>query len=219
MRSIKGVYDILPDGPTSMMRSEAWAEVERTIRSVMHQFSYEEIRTPLMEPLELVARGVGAETDLVTKEMFTLERGEKHYVLRPEMTAPVMRAYLQHQLGQRPADVRLYYIGPCFRAERPQKGRYRQFHQFGAEILGPSSPEADAEIIVCMMEVYRAAGIDNTALHINTLGDSHSRALYTRALQKYLLHYNRVLPRLAENDWRVIRSESWTPKTSRSGRF
>ncbi len=151
----------------------------------MRRFAFQEIRTPILEPFALIARGVGEMTDIVNKEMFTFERGKTQYVLRPEMTAPVMRAYLQHNLDQRPGEQRLFYMGPCFRAERPQKGRYRQFHQFGAEILGATDARGDAEIIACAMEVYRAVGLTNTVLRINTLGDSESRPRYSEALRAY----------------------------------
>jgi len=209
IRSIEGVYDVLPGGPSSVLRSEAWYEAEASIRTVMQRFAFGEIRTPVLEPLELVARGIGEQTDIVAKEMFTLVRGRKQYVLRPEMTAPVMRAYLQHHMGQRAGDLRLFYMGPCFRAERPQKGRYRQFHQFGAEILGPTTPQADAEIIVCMLEVYREVGIGGAVLHINTLGDVESRSRYTMALRDYFAPRERHLSatsreRLRTNPLRIL---------------
>ena len=140
-QNIKGTFDILPDaytdeGGTRVAPSAEWRYVEDTVRDVMERFNVDEIRTPVLEPTELVARGVGEETDIVSKEMFAFERGDTQYVLRPEVTAPVMRAYLQHHLDQRGGAQKLYYIGPCFRAEQPQKGRYRQFHQFGCEVIG-----------------------------------------------------------------------------------
>ena len=119
----------------SMRSSAAWRFVEDTIRDVMRRYNYEEIRTPILEDTALIARGVGQLTDIVSKEMFAFTREETNYVLRPEITAPVMRAYLQHHLDQRGGVQKLYYVGPCFRAERPQKGRYRQFHQFGVETI------------------------------------------------------------------------------------
>ncbi len=151
----------------------------------MRRFAFQEIRTPVLEPFALIARGVGEMTDIVTKEMFSFARGKTQYVLRPEMTAPVMRAYLQHHLDQRPGEQRLFYMGPCFRAERPQKGRYRQFQQFGAEILGATDARSDAEIIACAMEVCRAVGLTSTVLRLNTLGDAESRPRYSEALRAY----------------------------------
>ena len=117
--------------------------------------------------------------------MFSFVRGKTQYVLRPEMTAPVVRAYVQHHLDQRPGEQRLFYMGPCFRAERPQKGRYRQFHQFGAEILGTDDPRADAEIITCTLDIYRELGLTDMVLQLNTLGDAACRARYKQALVEY----------------------------------
>ncbi len=192
-RAIRGTFDVLPEAyqveGTLVPGTPAWRFVEETIRDVLERFGFEEIRTPILEPTELIARGVGALTDIVTKEMFAFKRGETHYVLRPELTAPVMRAYLQHRLEQRGSVQKLYYIGACFRAERPQKGRYRQFHQFGAEIIGTPEPEADAEVIAAMMSVYEAFGIVDTVLRINTLGDAVSRQAYREALRAYLRPY------------------------------
>ncbi len=171
---------------TSIPPSSTWSYVERTIGEVMTRFDVHEIRTPILEPTELIARGVGELTDLVSKEMFAFERGKTRYVLRPEVTAPVMRAYLQHHLDQSGGVQRLFYIGPCFRAERPQMGRYRQFHQFGVEYIGTPEPVADAETIILMMAVYEAFGITETVLRLNTLGDQDSRPRYREALQAYL---------------------------------
>ncbi len=140
LQHIPGTFDVLPDAADGIAASHAWAHVERTIRGVMERFGFEEIRTPILEPVALVARGVGSTTDIVQKEMFTFTRGDTDYVLRPEVTAPVMRAFLEHHLDQRGGAQRLYYLGPCFRAERPQKGRFRQFHQFGAEVIGSGPP-------------------------------------------------------------------------------
>ncbi len=174
-----GMVDILPD------EVGKWQAIERIIHEEARKFNFEEIRTPIMEQTELIARGVGQLTDIVTKEMFAFERGEDHYVLRPECTAPVVRAYVEHHLEQRGGSQNLYYIGPMFRAERPQKGRQRQFHQFGAEIIGPDDPIADVEIISLMLAIYRRIGITNTTLKINSVGDPESRAAYKEALKDY----------------------------------
>ncbi len=212
-RSIRGTFDVLPEAyeaeGTLVPGTPAWRFVEDTIREVLERFGFEEIRTPILEPTELIARGVGALTDIVSKEMFAFTRGETHYVLRPELTAPVMRAYLQHRLEQRGGVQKLYYIGACFRAERPQKGRYRQFHQFGAEIIGTPEPEADAEVIAAMMSVYETFGVLDTVLRINTLGDVASRQAYREALRTYLMPYVEQLSetsrrRLEVNPLRIL---------------
>jgi histidyl-tRNA synthetase len=190
LQHIKGTFDVLPDaydqGGTTIAGSADWRYIESVVRGVVERFNYEEIRTPILEPTELVARGVGQATDIVQKEMFAFERGDTAYVLRPEITAPVMRAYLENHLDQRGGVQKLYYIGPCFRAEQPQKGRYRQFHQFGTETIGTDDPRADAETIACMMAVYDAFSIGNTRLRLNTLGEPASRDRYREALRAHL---------------------------------
>ena len=212
-QSVKGTFDILPDaaeaGGTFVAGSAAWRHVEATIREVMGRFHMQEIRTPILEPTELVARGVGQGTDIVQKEMFAFERDDDRYVLRPEVTAPVMRAYLEHHLDQRGGAQRLYYVGPCFRAERPQKGRYRQFHQFGCEIIGTADARADAETIACWMAVNDALGVTNTTLRLNTLGDPASREAYREALRAYFAPYAAELTptsrqRLETNPLRIL---------------
>ncbi len=188
-RNITGTFDILPDAYTAdgtqIESSAAWHFVEERIRHVMALYRYHEIRTPIFEPTELVARGVGELTDIVSKEMFAFERGDTNYALRPELTAPVIRAYLQHHLEQKGGVQKLFYIGPCFRAERPQKGRFRQFHQFGVEIIGSDDARCDAESIAVMMHVYQSFGLKELQLRINSLGDEKSRPRYREALQKY----------------------------------
>ncbi|MCH8030639.1 MAG: histidine--tRNA ligase [Bacteroidetes bacterium] len=188
-QTIRGTFDILPDtqdsGKQFVPGSAIWRHVEARVHEVMARFGFEEIRTPILEPLGLIARGVGQTTDIVQKEMFVVQRGDEEYVLRPEVTAPVMRSYLQHSLGQRGGAQRLYYVGPCFRAERPQKGRFRQFHQFGVELIGADGPMADAEAIACLRAVYDGFGITGTRLRINSLGDADSRPRYRDALKKY----------------------------------
>lgn len=212
-QNIKGTFDILPEASsadgTQVAGSAAWRNVEATIRDVMQRFNFEEIRTPIFEETELIARGIGAMTDIVTKEMFAFERGDTNYVLRPEVTAPVMRAYLQHHLDQRGGVQKLYYIGPCFRAEKPQKGRYRQFHQFGCEVIGSDDARADAEVVAVMMAIYRAFGITTYRLRLNTLGDAESRPRYREALRAYLAPYADQLSetsrkRLETNPLRIL---------------
>ncbi len=174
-----GMKDILPD------EISKWQRLEQIIHDTAREFHFEEIRTPILEETALIARGVGQLTDIVSKEMFAFERGDDHYVLRPECTAPVVRAYVQHHLEQRGGTQNLYYIGPMFRAERPQKGRQRQFHQFGAEIIGADDPAADVDMIAFMMAIYDRVGITNTSLKINSVGDPESRKAYKKALQDF----------------------------------
>lgn len=208
-QTIEGTSDLLSGARQPLVRIEVWRHVEHVVHTVMHRHGFAEIRTPVLEPTGLVARGIGQLTDIVSKEMFTFERGDTRYVLRPELTAPIMRAYLQHHMEQKPGVQRLYYIGPCFRAERPQKGRYRQFHQFGAEIIGTNDPRADAEVIAVMMDVYRSIELAHTQLRINTLGDAETRPRYREALVKYLTPHKEALTkisreRLARNPLRIL---------------
>jgi histidyl-tRNA synthetase len=213
IQSIKGTFDVLPDaydlGGTTVYGTAAWRHVEGVVRGVLERFGFEEVRTPILEPTELVARGVGQTTDIVQKEMFAFRRGETDYVLRPEVTAPVVRAYLEHRLDTRGGVQKLYYLGPCFRAEQPQKGRYRQFHQFGTETLGTDDPRADAETIACMAAVYAAFGVSNTRLRLNSLGDAESRPRFREALTAYLAPHAEALSetsrqRLATNPLRIL---------------
>ncbi len=175
-----GMVDILPDDVRK------WQFLENLIREEAEKFNFEEIRTPIMEQTELIVRGLGQLTDIVSKEIFSFSRGDDNYVLRPELTAPVVRAYVEHHLGQRGGSQKLYYIGPMFRAERPQKGRQRQFHQFGVEVLGSSDPVADVEVIAFMIHIYHKIGIKNTTLKLNSIGDPQSREAYKEALREYL---------------------------------
>ncbi|MFP4227316.1 MAG: histidine--tRNA ligase [Salinivenus sp.] len=213
-QNIKGTFDILPEpysdaGDTRVAPSVEWRFVEQAVRDVLERHNFDEIRTPVLEPTELVARGVGEATDIVQKEMFAFERSGTQYVLRPEVTAPVMRSFLQHHLDQRGGVQKLYYIGPCFRAEQPQKGRYRQFHQFGVEVIGADDARADAETIAAMMAIYEALDISGTRLRINTLGTPDRRAAYVDALRDYLDDYKEDLSdtsrrRLERNPLRVL---------------
>src|ERR1700759_298055 len=162
--------DILP--PSSAI----WNQVEAAAREVFRTYNYQEIRTPILEETALFARGVGEETDIVSKEMYTFEdRDGSSLTLRPEATASVMRAYIEHHLDQRPGLQKLYYIGPMFRRERPQKGRYRQFFQIGAEAIGSESPAVDAEVIEMVTEMLSRAGLSTFTLLINSVGDANCR--------------------------------------------
>jgi len=161
--------------------------VEAVAREVFRTYNYHEIRTPILEETQLFARGVGEETDIVTKEMYTFtDRDETSLTLRPENTAPVIRAYIEHRLDQLPGVRKLYYIGPMFRRERPQKGRYRQFFQIGAEAIGSESPLVDAEVIQMVMEVLQRAGLRDAKLLLNSVGDHNCRPQYVERLRQEL---------------------------------
>lgn len=175
-----GMVDILPDDVRK------WQYVENLIHREAKIFNLEEIRTPIMEQTELIVRGLGQLTDIVSKEIFSFSRGDDNYVLRPELTAPVVRAYVEHHMEQRGGSQKLYYIGPMFRAERPQKGRQRQFHQFGMEVIGTDDPVADVEVIAFMIHIYKKIGIKNTTLKLNSIGDPESRETYKKALKDHL---------------------------------
>ena len=179
--TIKGFKDILPG------ESELWQWIEMNARMVFETFGFKEIRTPLLEWTELFNRGIGIETDIVSKEMYTLEdsRG-RNQTLRPEATASVVRAYIQHKLYNLSPVQKLYSIGPMFRHERPQKGRFRQFHQINAEIFGDSGPRSDADIINMAMVIFEKTGLKDLSLNINTLGCVSCRSDYKEKLKNYL---------------------------------
>ncbi|MCC7340434.1 MAG: histidine--tRNA ligase [Bryobacterales bacterium] len=181
IRAVKGTRDLLPPD------TSVWNHVERTARDVFRRFRYSEIRTPIFEQTELFARGVGEETDIVTKEMYTWEdRDGASLTLRPENTASVIRAYIEHRLDQRPGLQKLFYMGPMFRRERPQKGRFRQFYQIGAEVIGSESPLVDGEVIEMVVTYLREVGLRDFKLLINSVGDPESRARYVAKLREEL---------------------------------
>jgi len=181
IRAVKGTRDLLPPS------TEVWNRVETVAREVFRTYNYHEIRTPILEETQLFARGVGEETDIVTKEMYTFQdRDETSLTLRPENTASVIRAYIEHRLDQRPGVQKLYYIGPMFRRERPQKGRYRQFFQIGAEAIGSESPMVDAEVIELVMEVLERVGLRDAGLLLNSVGDHNCRPQYVERLRQEL---------------------------------
>jgi histidyl-tRNA synthetase len=181
-RSVKGMRDLLPP------ETEVWARVEATARAVFARYGFAEIRTPIVEETELFVRGVGEGTDIVGKEMYTFaDKNGKSLTLRPENTAPVARAFAEHGLREWPQPVRLFYVGPQFRYERPQRGRYRQFHQIGAELIGDAGPWSDAEIILLLMSFLGELGFRDLIAMVNTVGDAESRAAYRERLRAYLL--------------------------------
>jgi len=165
-QAIRGTRDLLPP------ETALWNRVEETARQVFATFGFGEIRPPILEPTELFARAVGSDTDIVSKEMYTFEdRDENSTSLRPEATASVCRAYIEHGMQQLPLPVKLYYVGPMFRRERPQKGRYRQFYQIGAEVLGGSdAPAIDAEVIEMVMTFFDRVQLPGVQLDINSIG-------------------------------------------------
>ena len=181
LRRIKGTQDILPG------ESQKWIALEFKIREIMSLYNYSEMRTPVFEQTDLFARGIGQLTDIVSKEMYTFtDRGKKQITLKPEMTAPIIRAYLENKLYAQSQLNKLYYIAPLFRQENPQAGRLRQFHQFGAESIGTNSADADAEIIDLALAVYNKIGLKNLNLVINSVGDAEDRVRYKKILQDFI---------------------------------
>ena len=169
--------DILPG------ESSSWQYLDDTLRDVVQAYGYQEIRLPLLEKTELFKRSIGEVTDIVEKEMYTFDdRNGDSLTLRPEGTASCVRACMEHGLLHNQVQ-RLWYAGPMFRHERPQKGRYRQFHQFGCEIIGSQRPSADADVILAMLAVYAAFGLTGFRLRINSLGNPASRKAYSEALR------------------------------------
>lgn len=177
IRSVKGTRDLLPPD-TSL-----WQRVEAEAHRIFAAYHYGEIRTPILEETALFARGVGAETDIVTKEMYTFLDHEDSLTLRPEATASVVRAYIEHSLYNVGGVQKLYYIGPMFRRERPQKGRYRQFYQIGAEVLGSQNPLVDVEVIEMLVLFLERVGIREYQLLVNSVGCSTCRPAYLEALR------------------------------------
>src|SRR5215813_13325031 len=192
IKSVRGTRDLLPP------ESETWNDLEATVRTWFRMYGFQEIRTPVIEDLQLFRRSVGEETDIVSKEMFAWEdraraQSEKGQwlALRPEGTAGVVRAYIEHKMWERAGLQRLYYIGPQFRRERPQKGRYRQFYQIGAEVIGPSaagseSPAVDAEVLEMLTTLLERLGIEGWSLQLNSVGCANDRPRYLEALRAAL---------------------------------
>jgi histidyl-tRNA synthetase len=188
-RALRGTKDILPE------ETERWLLVERTVRDMFTRYGFDEIRTPVIEATELFARSVGASSDIVRKEMYTFGAGEESVCLRPENTASVVRAFVEHSLHRRVASgypERYFYMGPMFRHERPQKGRQRQFHQIGVEVLGAEEALADAETIQMADALLGALGVGERELLINSVGDAECRPRYRELLREWLA------PRLGE---------------------
>jgi histidyl-tRNA synthetase len=181
IRAVKGTRDLLPPA------TAVWNRVEAAAREVFRVYNYQEIRTPILEETQLFSRGVGEETDIVTKEMYTFtDRDDTSLTLRPENTAGVMRAYIEHRLDQRPGVQKLYYMGPMFRRERPQKGRYRQFFQIGAEAIGSESPATDVEVIEMVVEILSRSGLTDFKVLLNSVGDQRCRPVFLARLREAL---------------------------------
>lgn len=182
-QALRGTKDILPD------EVELWQKLEDACRRIFHRYGFREIRTPIFEATDLFARSVGDGTDIVRKEMYTFSAGDESVTLRPENTAPVVRAFVEHAMHRRIAHgfpERLYYLGPMFRYERPQKGRQRQFHQFGVEVLGGAEPQIDAETIEMVGSLLDELGVSHRSLHVNSVGDGDTRHRYRLALTSWL---------------------------------
>ena len=206
-QSVKGTKDLLPaDSPR-------WLFLESTIREVMSAYRYREIRTPTFEETAVFSRGIGEETDIVGKEMYTFtDKGGTSLTLRPEMTASVVRAFVQHSLAEQGGLTKVFYIGPMYRQERPQAGRLRQFHQFGAECIGSSAAACDADVIAIAADVFAKLGIHST-LKINSVGDPVCRPQYRDVLQAFLAGVtDRLTPesqrRALTNPMRVLDSKA-----------
>ena len=207
IQSIRGMHDVLPDD------SYRWQAFETVIRQLMAAYGYREIRMPLVESTDLFCRSIGEVTDIVEKEMYTFEdRNGDRLTLRPEGTASCVRAGIQHGLLHNQVQ-RLWYSGPMFRHERPQKGRYRQFHQFGAEVYGIDTPDIDAELILISARLWQQLGLKGVRLELNTLGSNEARTEYKQVLVDYLNQHREQLDedslrRLETNPLRVLDSKN-----------
>ncbi len=207
IQATRGTRDILPE------EIPYWQQIEAIAREILGRAAYQEIRTPLFEQTELFARGMGEATDVVSKEMYTFQdRGERSLTLRPENTAGVVRAYVEHNLQAQGGVQRLWYLGAMFRYERPQAGRQRQFHQLGLESLGSADPRADAEVIAIANDWLQAIGLKNLRLEFNSIGDLTDRQNYREALITYLTPHKADLDpdsqdRLTRNPLRILDSK------------
>lgn len=208
IQSIRGMNDLLPT------ESALWQQVEKTVKTVLNSYGYNEIRTPIVEDTGLFKRAVGEVTDIVEKEMYTFnDRNDESITLRPELTAGCVRAGIEHGLLYN-QEQRLWYFGPAFRYEKPQKGRYRQFHQFGVEVFGLEGPDIDAELILLTARLWKALGIaEHTSLELNSIGSLEARADYKQALVAYLEQHKDALDedckrRMYSNPLRVLDSKN-----------
>ena len=207
IQAVKGTRDLLPPD------TAVWAAVERAARTTFGAYGYSEIRTPILEDTELFVRSVGESTDIVGKEMYTFaDRKGRSLSLRPESTASVARAFVQHGMQSSPLPLKVYYIGPHFRYERPQKGRYRQFFQIGAELLGDAGPQSDGEVILMLVRFLSVLGFEGLIVQLNTVGDEESRQAYKEGLLEFLKPHREALSpdsqrRLDSNPLRILDSK------------
>ncbi|MCL1466797.1 histidine--tRNA ligase [Argonema galeatum] len=207
IQALRGTRDILPEEVVY------WQRVESVARDILGRAAYQEIRTPIFEETGLFERGIGEATDVVGKEMYTfLDKGERSVTLRPEGTAGVVRAAIEHGIYAQGGVQRLWYTGPMFRYERPGAGRQRQFHQIGVEVLGSPEPRADAEVIAIATDILETLGLKNLHLNINSLGNRDDRLTYRQALVDYLTPYKAELDpdsqdRLSRNPLRILDSK------------
>ena len=214
MQALRGTQDILPAD------AYKWNYVEGVIRDLCRRYGYGEIRTPMLEATELFLRGIGDTTDVVTKEMYTFtDRGGRSCTLRPENTASAVRAYLEHKLYGDQQVHKLFYIGSMFRYDRPQAGRYREFHQFGVEVMGADSPAADAEAISLAYTLFQKLGLKDLVLHINSIGCPKCRPVYRQTLIDYFRASDEPLcedcrERLEKNPLRVLDCKEDSQKES-----
>ena len=181
IQAVKGTKDILPD------EASAWQRIEAAARTLFARYGYRELRTPIFEETELFARGIGSETDIVSKEMYTFDdRDGSSLTLRPEATAGIVRAVIEHNLMNTDPALKVYALGPMFRRERPQKGRYRQFHQVDVEAFGIAAPSIDVEIVEVSLAYLEACGVASYALILNSVGDAKCRPAYVETLRAAL---------------------------------
>ena len=212
IKAIRGMNDILP-GETAR-----WLAVEAVLNEMLERYGYQEIRTPIVESTQLFARSIGQDTDIVSKEMYSFDdRNETSLTLRPEGTAGCVRAGIEHGLFHNQTQ-RLWYIGPMFRHERPQKGRQRQFHQIGVEAFGFDGPDIDAEQILLCARIWKALNLSDISLEINSLGTSESRANYRTILVDYFSSNKDQLDddslvRLEQNPLRILDSKTQSMRT------
>ena len=204
IKNIKGTKDLLPNSTYDLQ------DIENHLMRFLHIHGYGEIRTPIFETTELFSRSVGENTDIVNKEMYTWEdQNGQSLTLRPEMTASVVRAYVQKQIWKIEPISKFYYIGPLFRRERPQKGRLRQFHQFGIEAIGSQNPEQDAEVISIAYNIYKMFGVEDLSIKVNSLGSNNIREKFAKDLKNSILKFKSVLSeselnRLEKNPLRIL---------------
>jgi histidyl-tRNA synthetase len=186
-RAPKGTYDVYPGGREPHERPELWSFVEERARDLFRRYNYSEVRTPIFEEAQLFVRSVGEASDIVSKEMFAFEdKGGRELALRPEGTAGVVRSYVEHGLYKRAQPLKLFYVGPMFRYEQQQKGRYRQHTQIGVEVLGSADPLVDVEVISLLYAIHQAAGVEDELVYLNNLGDLQTRRVYVPELRAFL---------------------------------